>query len=310
MLNWCLFFLLLILARPALATGLDCSRPHSEPDVAICQHDHLLELDNKLGRAYHQARLRSPEPHFIQLAQSNWMRQTRANCRKNVSCLERVYRLRLDELQHANLTYANLKTALERTCFEQAAYASLQSPTTCVRLGTQTFKLNQLTLTALWTCLDKLYKRGDRCINQGRSVFESSRPDGEVVRLYEHAGEPGLQFLPVQLVTIENTPVLHIPALVDGTGNLNQSTLLAYGPAGWTPIDREAWEASLNKRLPKGLSINRGIWPDYAQQVANIPLYTRNDPNCCPTGGTARIRLGLENGRLVTRSFDLLPFEP
>lgn len=307
MLNWCLFFLLLVLARPAIAAGLDCSRPHPEPDSTICQHDTLLMLDEQLGRAYHQARLRSPEPHFIQVAHSNWMRRTRANCGTDTACLERVYRLRLDELQNSNLTYSNLKTALERTCYEQAAYASLQSPTTCARLGTQTFKLNHLTLTALWTCLDKRYRRGDRCVSQGRSVFESQSEDGEAFRLYEHAGAAGLQFLPVQLVVIEGTPLLHIPVLQDGTGNFNDSTLLAYGPAGWTPVDREAWEASLHKHLPKGLSIQRGIWPDYTQQTAIIPLYTSKDPNCCPSGGSARVKIGLENGQLVTRSIEILP---
>ena len=127
------------LAQPALGAGLDCNRPQPEPDATVCQHDTLLFLDEQLGRAYHQARLRSPDPHFIQVAHRNWIRETRANCKTNVNCLARVYQARLTELQQSNLAYPDLQTALERTCYEQAAYASLQSPTTCVPLETQTF---------------------------------------------------------------------------------------------------------------------------------------------------------------------------
>jgi hypothetical protein len=72
-------------------------------------------------------------------------------------------------------------------------------------------------------------------------------------------------------------------------------------------VDTTHWEKDLVARLPAGLAVWKGIWPDYRRMQATTGLYRSKDANCCPTGGTADIRLRLEGNRLVLASLKVGP---
>ena len=70
-------------------------------------------------------------------------------------------------------------------------------------------------------------------------------------------------------------------------------------PEGWRSVDTTSWENAFDKRLKGGLYAAKGIFPNYAQMTAETPLWKGDDPNCCPTGGYARIKLGYKGQRIT-----------
>lgn len=66
----------------------------------------------------------------------------------------------------------------------------------------------------------------------------------------------------------------------------------------------KSWLSDLGHRLPKGLAVWKGVYPDYAKMNADTPLWREKvDGNCCPTGGEAKIDLQWQGDRIALRGF-------
>ena len=65
----------------------------------------------------------------------------------------------------------------------------------------------------------------------------------------------------------------------------------------WTAMDTKYWQHDLQALLPKGTSTRElSALPDLESMSAQVKLFKSNDADCCPSGGTANIALGLESG--------------
>ncbi|HEY2612921.1 MAG TPA: hypothetical protein VGI94_19085 [Reyranella sp.] len=62
--------------------------------------------------------------------------------------------------------------------------------------------------------------------------------------------------------------VLHLPAYESGTGNFNRELLYVWA--------NDAWHDELDRRLPKGLVILKGVYPDYEKMTAETPVWRRS----------------------------------
>jgi hypothetical protein len=140
---------------------------------------------------------------------------------------------------------------------------------------------------------------------RGLAVFAGA-PSSQSVRLvFERAGgEPGLLVYPRKPEIIRSGAVtlLHLLIAIDGTANGNASEYFVREGTQWHPIESESWLADLRQRIPAGLQIVKGVWPDLKTMQADAALYREGDANCCPTGGTARVRLAIRMHRLVIDS--------
>lgn len=105
-----------------------------------------------------------------------------------------------------------------------------------------------------------------------------------------------------EIVTNAAGTFLHLPIHLDGTGagNMSQYYLWDEKAADWQSVESESWTKNL--QIPTGLSINKGIWPNLKNMSAEAYLYRAKDANCCPTGGTALIKLKIEDSRFVVKS--------
>ncbi|WP_136525377.1 hypothetical protein [Geomonas ferrireducens] len=126
-------------------------------------------------------------------------------------------------------------------------------------------------------------------------------------RLFLERGDPDIgMYLYQNPAIVKNTfgTFLHVPIGVDGTGNFNESEYYIWDSksATWKMLDTTSWISELSERLPAGLTINKGIWPDIDAMIAETSLYKENDGNCCPTGGTAVVKLTLEDLRFRIQS--------
>jgi hypothetical protein len=132
-------------------------------------------------------------------------------------------------------------------------------------------------------------------------VFTStpSRPDAQLV--FEHvSSEISMNvYARAAIVTTNAGTLLHLSIAVDGTGHYNASEYYVRERGRWERIEAESWQNDLGKRLPAGLQIWKGIWPDPRTLRADAGLYRDGDGNCCPTGGVAHIQLALRDRRFV-----------
>jgi hypothetical protein len=96
--------------------------------------------------------------------------------------------------------------------------------------------------------------------------------------------------------------LLHIPAYESGTGNFNRELVYAWTKESWRDVDVGLWLDDLAHRLPKGFSVRKGVYPDYAAMRAQTPLWRAEDGENCPNGGRADIGLQWRGDRLAVRS--------
>jgi hypothetical protein len=92
--------------------------------------------------------------------------------------------------------------------------------------------------------------------------------------------------------------VLHIPAYESGTGNFNREILYVWAKDRWHDVDATGWLVELAHKLPKGLSVRQGVYPDYATMAAETPLSHEEDPMHCPEGGRAHMGLQWRGDRI------------
>jgi hypothetical protein len=130
--------------------------------------------------------------------------------------------------------------------------------------------------------------------HRGMVVFERDQLSGNAKVVYRLAGaEIGLLHFRKKPLIVRHggETLLWLPVTVDGTGHYNDSRYYVWRAGRWERIDGTSWGGDLTRRLPAGLEIWKGIWPDLTTMTAEVGLYRQGDANCCPTGGVARVRL-------------------
>lgn len=99
--------------------------------------------------------------------------------------------------------------------------------------------------------------------------------------------------------------LIQVPIRAEGTGAMQDDGLLAWTGGSVHEIDTHSYESELKSRLPKGLFINKGLYPDYAKMALSTDVWKSDDPNCCPSGGKVRAALDIKDDRVVLKSFNL-----
>lgn len=137
------------------------------------------------------------------------------------------------------------------------------------------------------------------------SIFTSTAKDKQVQLLLGHtaAGDTGQDsYEKPEIINSKFGKILYVPIHLDGTGNFNQSIYMLMNKKTnqWSALDAESWIDKLT--LPKGLTINKGVWPDLKSMSADLYLYKGSDANCCPTGGTLHTKLAIKHGKLTAES--------
>jgi len=100
--------------------------------------------------------------------------------------------------------------------------------------------------------------------------------------------------------------VLHVPAYESGTGNFNRELLYIWANDGWRDVDVTSWLDELKHWLPKGLSVLKGVYPDYATMTADTPLWREQDGPTCAEGGRAHVDLQWRGDRIAVGSVRLV----
>jgi hypothetical protein len=149
------------------------------------------------------------------------------------------------------------------------------------------------------TCGSGTYYR-----SRGLAVFVQEGAGNTAQLVFERASsEIGMYvYEKPQIIRNGAGTVLMLAIRLDGTGAGNASEYYARKDGAWQRIESESWVGDVRKKIPAGLEIRKGMWPDMQTMTAKAGLYRKGDANCCPTGGEAKITLAIENNRFVVRS--------
>jgi hypothetical protein len=138
--------------------------------------------------------------------------------------------------------------------------------------------------------------------SMGGRVLIFERLDGGRLRILFGPENMGGPFFDPKVIHTAAGVLLNIPGFDTGTGNFNRERLYVWRKSQWRLVDTTSWLDTLAKRLPKGLSAVKGIYPDYRTLRASTPLWRDSDGNALPTGGRATIGLGWRSDRIVLQS--------
>jgi hypothetical protein len=138
--------------------------------------------------------------------------------------------------------------------------------------------------------------------SMGGRVLMFERIAGDRLRILFVPENIGGPFYDPKLIRTAAGVLLHIPGFDTGTGNFNRERLYVWRKTEWRLVDTSSWLDALAKRLPKGLGVWKGVYPDYRTMKASTPLWRTNDGNATPTGGRAAIRLGWRGDTIVLQS--------
>lgn len=140
------------------------------------------------------------------------------------------------------------------------------------------------------------------------------------VVLFQHADDgwttfgSGFEAYRYELPTLNEEGVLHVAGYSSGTGSFNADLLFQpTDDGGWQQIDMDTWLGNVSDMLPAGLEIWKGVRYDFAAAwsgyTASTSLWSEDDANCCPTGGSAVITLEIVDNALVATKVDYTPPE-
>jgi hypothetical protein len=143
---------------------------------------------------------------------------------------------------------------------------------------------------------------------RGLAVFARGTERPDLNLMFERSGDMvSMVYRRPSITRNAAGTMLYLPIAFDGTGNFNASEYYLRENGRWERIESEAWLRDLTARLPAGLAVWKGVWPDPVTLRARTGLWRTGDGNCCPTGGSARIQLGIRNRQFVLESLEIIP---
>jgi hypothetical protein len=163
-------------------------------------------------------------------------------------------------------------------------------------------ELGTVYVTRLYYAAYHYANPGDHVLDRQRVVILEDY-GGWLNELFAAPGDPAVQYDKPRIIKINaDRALLLIPGHESGTGNLNREQLFVWRDYDWRKADTASWLPELTERLPAGLKVWKGVYPDYTTMTAETPLWREGDANACPTGGRAKIILGWRADRIVLRS--------
>lgn len=298
--------LALFFAATAWGASFDCARAAQPVERAICGDAALSALDERMGTLYRQAMGAFWAP-MIRTQQRDWLAE-RDRAVGNLDRLRALYRQRIAALEQAVAVWGHAShralTAeqIAKTCIALPADPEAPAGAPCQVAESSALPLlldGRGVIAARYTYPDPAQPDAIMMASVGVALFAAG-PDGRYAPVFADRRGVTACGLP-RLIQGPPGVLLHLQCRQYGTGDFNAESIFAWREGQWRPLDIESWTRELRRRLPQGLEVWKGIFPDYTALTARTPLWRPSDGNCCPTGGRAEITLAWQGDRLVLR---------
>jgi hypothetical protein len=98
--------------------------------------------------------------------------------------------------------------------------------------------------------------------------------------------------------------IMELPLIVAASCDCNASIYYLWETTQrhWKKLDFDAWQDQLWRRLPDSIGAGDPPWPDLRKMTVSGLLPRKEDPHCCPNGGSYAARLAISNGKFVLKS--------
>jgi uncharacterized protein len=284
------------LTETSRAASFDCAKAATPVEKMVCGDSALSKADEALAQAYAAALAATLDTHTLRTDQVEWI--GRRNKLTTVVRLLESYQHRIEDLT----TQAGAWRQVPREVVTTSA------KTSCLELPHA--------LVGDLTCKVDAFDAVDRAIDatlfyQIQTYHDADMWSGSGVVVFKAiGGKPG-SLTPLTVVFDDTShyeaPYLNgaatphwllIPGHVDGTGNFNAEAMYLYDNDRLEDVDTLSWQTDLGHRLPKGMAVWKGVYPNYDTMTAETPIWKDGDGNCCPTGGRAFVTLSLIGHRL------------
>jgi hypothetical protein len=291
--------LVLLVSARAQAASFDCKRATTPVERKICADSALSARDAALGESFEAALALSLDPAGLRADQVEWLSRSRDKATND------------DELaQSYGKRQQAIDIALAQLSADQARriVSAGEGRTTCLPVlaiadaGACTIsEFGELGAIEghVFAYATYDYAKGAAQLDYRRVViFE--RVAGNTLRVIASPDpDPAFYYSRPRILHSEGRAALHIPAYESGTGNFNRERLFVWRDGGWRDVDVASWLGDLARRLPAGLGVWQGVFPDYATLKAGTPIWRKGDGNACPSGGRAALALGWRGDRIA-----------
>lgn len=286
-------------ASEARAESFDCTHPTlpiartvcANPTLRGADQDESANYDTALAATLDRAALRAAEDAWFEteILTYNWfaLHGTPIDPEKVLD----AYRRRTDDLRHQAQLWRDLRHAVPAGTLANSCLALPQQPGNCK-------------VSAFFTV------EGVASLRYQLQTFPQPPPRDTVV-IFASAANEHDEWLPVAAAASDHASfsapkvvaspagaLLLIPGKTDDAEPQDASALYRIAGGTLEDIDNRSWLKTLSARLPDGLGLAPGIFPDYATMRA-VATITRSESTCCPTGGQAAITLAIDNDHVV-----------
>jgi len=251
--------------------SFDCAKVKKDSsEGVICSSDTLMDLDRELAKVYKEALKKASRDDMLKAEQRGWIKG-RNDCWKaenEEQCMASEYKTRIDELKSRYHLSGKKSEAGER----QYAFDKV-------------LKLQGITFHVQATNEGSLNKL--RIVPSG--LEEANRPieqeiDGVVIGA--EVGDLNRDGSPEIYVYVTSAGSGAYGELVAYSANNKKSLSEIYLP----PLENEKKSVSKGYMGHDQFSLVENTF------VRRFPLYRKDDPNCCPTGGTRQLEYKLVPG--------------
>jgi len=294
------------------AASFDCKKLTTKLEKTICSSLELSEEDERLSEVYKGALHKSKDKEGLIKSQKEWLR--RRNTEKREFMLLALYKDRIIELgDPINVPVRSVSSGcdgfLKRNSIDDISECRVSSHGTIGKVDGKTF------LYALYCIIPNGYE-GKKCVansdvsGKGVSVFVQDGASNEAKILLERGSiDLGLNnYYKPTIVQNSYGKIMHIPIELDGTGVGNESNYYLWEDDSkkWKLLNSTYWLDELSKHIPKGAYVGSGVWPNISTMSVKIHLFRGGEPNCCPEGGVALVKLSISNGRFEIKSVKMV----
>ena len=280
----------LAFALASHSASFDCAKAATKVEKAICADPGLSRADSDMAAAWRAALAVTPTPASLRSEQREWLKEVSLE----PTDLKPVYDTRIATLK-------DVATA-GREARRPVAIATLASRCVPVRSSpsckvTESGKIS-LGVGAPWLWQHQSMSDGDLTTGEAMVVLRPAA-DGRTATAVVWTADDTAFYGSPDLVRSPSGPLLEIQGHLQGTGDLNAGAVFRVASGGLAEIDSTSWIAAMDKRLPAGLEVWKGVYIDFKTLKAATPLWRPNDGNCCGTGGRADLTVKIVGDTVV-----------
>jgi uncharacterized protein len=290
----------------ALAASFSCAKAATAAEKAICADPALSSLDEELAQQFNAALALSLDPSSFRADEADWLQNARAYA-ADKGTLAAAYTDRIkalsDDLTNWQQRLPSLietEAVAKTTCL--AALAAPKDKESCEPAGVE--PLGAVDGGPSFFAASYRYTpEAEPVLAYTRMVIFQQLPSGLLQAVRAPDPDPAFIYDKPELLRSGGRTLLHVPVVEDGTGNFNRERLYVWRDNTWFDVDTMSWLNDLARRLPNGIDVEQGVFPDYAKLRASTPLWrTATDGDACPSAGRANLSFGWRGDTLILKS--------